>query len=155
MKISCHHTFSCSTSAVSELIFSVSSTRTGVSLTTGGASSIAFLAASLSLTTMAFASSTWSCMSCSVSCSLAISWAFASSRSVCKLTTLEQAHNYQISSSIVIRSEITLNRFSNPKRQVSSSTRFSSLSLASLRAPVSLAACRLSWYTEMMFCAIV
>jgi hypothetical protein len=36
---------------------------------------------------------------------------------------------------------VTLNRFSSCKRHVSSSTCFSSLSLASLSAPVSLAAC--------------
>lgn len=36
--------------------------------------------------------------------------------------------------------EITLSRFSSCKRHVSSSTRFSNLSFASLSAPVSLAA---------------
>lgn len=49
---------------------------------TGGASSIAFLAASRSLMIMEFASSTCTRIACNASCSLAVSRAFASSRSV-------------------------------------------------------------------------
>lgn len=49
---------------------------------TGGASSIAFRAASRSLATKRFACSTRNCNVCNASSNLKISWAFASSRSV-------------------------------------------------------------------------
>lgn len=42
---------------------------------------------------------------------------------------------------VSVDGEYTLKCFSNSSRHVSSSTRFSNLSLASLSAPVSLAAC--------------
>lgn len=89
------HTLNFSTSADNELILSVSWTMTGVSLMTGGASSMAFRAASRSLTTIDFASSTCTCMACNASCNLANSWAFASSRSICvqnKKSALKSSH---------------------------------------------------------------
>jgi hypothetical protein len=117
---------------------------------TGGASSIAFPAASSSLMTIEFASSICTCIACNASRNLATSWAFASSRSVCihsKQVNLDGPsvgiQNTKIQFYISIDRKVkitTLNRFSNCKRHVSSSTRFSNLSFASLRAPDSLAA---------------
>lgn len=55
--------------------------------------------------------------------------------------SIEQVKMMALSNCNVNKENIpTLDRFSSCKRHVSSSTRFSSLSLASLSAPVSLAA---------------
>uniref|UniRef100_A0A0A9CSV2 Secreted protein n=1 Tax=Arundo donax TaxID=35708 RepID=A0A0A9CSV2_ARUDO len=87
---------------------------TGTSLITG-AISAAFLAASLSCTSISFVSLYCSCTSCNAACNFAFSCDLASSRSA-------------------------LMRFSNCSRHVSSSTCFSSLFLAACKAPVSRAA---------------